>query len=117
MKQDAMDDKIKERCKTCEKQCMQEDLDRSTTIEQKPTSMDRESVEDLSARQKVSRWIKKLLRSYQDEIQKARWIEIPLIPVKKRRTRGSIDRKLSKGIKKLSRLLKNSFSKKRKTQI
>ena len=28
MKQDAMDDKIKERCKTCEKQCMQEDLDR-----------------------------------------------------------------------------------------
>ena len=29
MKQDAMDDKIKKRCKTCEKQCMQEDLDRS----------------------------------------------------------------------------------------
>ena len=27
MKQDAMDDKIIERCKTCEKQCMQEDLD------------------------------------------------------------------------------------------
>ena len=27
MKQDAMDDEIKERCKTCEKQCMQEDLD------------------------------------------------------------------------------------------
>ena len=27
MKQDAMDDKIKEGCKTCEKQCMQEDLD------------------------------------------------------------------------------------------
>ena len=24
--QDAMDDKIKERCKTCEKQCMQKDL-------------------------------------------------------------------------------------------
>ena len=30
MKQDAMDDKIKERCKTYEKQCMQEDLDWST---------------------------------------------------------------------------------------
>ena len=30
MKQDAMDDKIKERCKTCEKQCMQEDLNRSS---------------------------------------------------------------------------------------
>ena len=29
MKQDVMDDKIKERCKTCKKQCMQEDLDRS----------------------------------------------------------------------------------------
>ena len=29
MKQDAMDDKIKERCKTCEKQCMQEGLDKS----------------------------------------------------------------------------------------
>ena len=28
MKQDAMDDKIKERCKTCEKQCIQKDLDR-----------------------------------------------------------------------------------------
>ena len=28
MKQDAMDDKIIERCKTCEKQCMQEGLDR-----------------------------------------------------------------------------------------
>ena len=32
MKQDAMDDKIKERCKTCEKQCMQK----------KKISMDRE---------------------------------------------------------------------------
>ena len=54
MKQDAMDDKIKERCKTCEKQCMQEDLDRSRScraaIEKKLTLMDRESVKDLSAR-------------------------------------------------------------------
>ena len=33
IKQDAMDDKIKERCKTCEKQCMQEDLDRSKGVE------------------------------------------------------------------------------------
>ena len=75
MKQDAMDDKIKERCKKGEKQCMQEDLDilRScrATIEQKPTSMDRESVEDLSSRQKVSRWIENLSRSYQDKVQKA----------------------------------------------
>ena len=29
IKQDAMDDKITERCKTCEKQCMQEDLNKS----------------------------------------------------------------------------------------
>ena len=34
MKQDAMDDKIKERCKTCEKQYMQEDLDRSRSCQQ-----------------------------------------------------------------------------------
>ena len=32
MKQDAMDDKIKERCKTCEKQCMQKDLNRSRGV-------------------------------------------------------------------------------------
>ena len=67
MKQDAMDDKIIERCKTCEKkkQCMQEGPDRSRScraaIEQMPTSMDRESVEDLSARQKVSQWIEEAI--------------------------------------------------------
>ena len=65
MKQDSMDDKIKERCKTCEKQCTQEDLDRSrsyraeanlngsnsyrASIEQtEGFSMDRESVKKLS---------------------------------------------------------------------
>ena len=65
MKQDAMDDKIKERCKTCEKQCMQEDLNRlrscqaeanldrsnsyRASIEQiESVSMDWESVEKLS---------------------------------------------------------------------
>ena len=32
MKQDAMDDKIIERCKTCEKQCMQEVLDWSRGV-------------------------------------------------------------------------------------
>ena len=53
MKQDAMDDKIKERCKTCEKQCMQEDLNRSRScrvaIEQKPTSMDRTAIEQIES--------------------------------------------------------------------
>ena len=75
MKQDAMDDKIIERCKTCEKQCMQEGPDRSrscrASIEQKPTSMDREFVEDLLARQKVSRWIKETV-----EVLSRRTIEI-----------------------------------------
>ena len=33
MKQDVTDDKIIERCKTFEKQCMQEDLDRSRGVE------------------------------------------------------------------------------------
>ena len=32
MKQDAKDDKITERCKTCEKQCIQEDLDQSRGV-------------------------------------------------------------------------------------
>ena len=76
MKQDAIDDKIRERCRTCEKQCMQEGLDRSRScraaIEQKPTLMDREFVEDLLTRQKVSRWIENLSRSYRDKVQKAR---------------------------------------------
>ena len=65
MKQDVTNDKIKEICKTCENQCMQEDLNRSrscqaeanlygsnsyrASIEQiESVSMDRESVEKLS---------------------------------------------------------------------
>ena len=44
---------------------MYEGPDRSRScraaIEQMPTSMDRESVEDLSARQKVSRWIEEAI--------------------------------------------------------
>ena len=44
MKQDVMDDKIIERCKTCEKQCMQEGLYKSrnyrATIERKPRNLD-----------------------------------------------------------------------------
>ena len=97
---------------------MQEDLDRSrrcwATIKQKPTSMDWESVKDLSSRQKVSRWIKNLSRSYRDKVQKARWIEIALTSIETRRKRGSIDSNQSRGVKKLSRLLKNSFSRREK---
>ena len=82
MKQDAMDDKIRETCKTCEKQCMQEDLDGSRSVEQ------------LSSR---PRWIEELLRSNRD--------------CDKKKLKSSID---SLAIEKLSKLLKNSFSKKRK---
>ena len=51
VKQDAMDEKIKERCKTCEKQCMQEDLDGS------------KGAKKLSSQ---PQWIEKLSRSYQE---------------------------------------------------
>ena len=44
MIQETMDDKIKERCKTCEKQCKQEGLDRlrscRAAIERKPRNLD-----------------------------------------------------------------------------
>ena len=74
IKQDTMDDKIIERCKTCEKQCMQEDLDRSRScqaaIKQKAISIDRTAIEHLSSRWKLSRWIKNLLRSYRDKFSK-----------------------------------------------
>ena len=71
---------------------MQEDLNRSRScrvaIEQKPTSMDQESIKDLSARQKISRCIEKLSRFYQEEIQRPRWIEIVLTSVETRRKRA-----------------------------
>ena len=74
IKQDTMDDKIIERCKTCEKQCMQEDLDRSRScqaaIKQKAISIDRTAIEHLSSRWKLSRWIENLLRSYRDKFSK-----------------------------------------------
>ena len=54
MNKDAMDDKLRETCKTCEKQCMQEDLDGSRGVKM------------LLSRQKVSQWIKNLLRSYRE---------------------------------------------------
>ena len=47
-----MDDKTKERCKTSEEQCMQEDLDRSRGVEM------------LSSQ---PRWIEKLSRSYRGD--------------------------------------------------
>ena len=55
MKQDAMDDKIKERCKTCEKQCMQEDLDQSRGV--KMLLSQPRWIEKLSRIQELSRLI------------------------------------------------------------
>ena len=78
---------------------MQEDLDRSRGVE--PTSMDREVVE-------------KLLRSYRDKLQKARWIEIALTSVETRRKRGLLDSNLSRAIEKLSRWAKTVFQGKEK---
>ena len=67
------------------------------SIEKKPTSMDQEAIEYLSRRQKLSRWIEKLLRSYRD--------------CNKKKLKCLIDKL---GIEKLSRLLKNSFSRREK---
>ena len=55
MKQDAMYDKIKERCKTCEKQCMQEDLNRSRGV--KMLSSQPQRIEKLSRGQEISQLI------------------------------------------------------------
>ena len=67
MKQDAMDEKIQERCKTCEKQCMQENLDRlkvSRGIKQ--TLMDRTAIKKLSRRQELSRSIHLAIKRCQE---------------------------------------------------
>ena len=67
MKQDAMDDKIIERCKTCEKQCMQEGLDRLRS---------RWAVIELA--ESIENYLHRLRyvsRIYQEATQKSRWIE------------------------------------------
>ena len=93
-------------------------LDRSRrcreSIEKKLTSMDRESVEDLSTRQNVSRWIEKLSRSYRNKFQKAQWIEIALTSIEKGRSKILMDSQLSRAVENLLRLLKNSFSRREK---
>ena len=64
MKQDAMDDNIQERCKTYEKQCMQENLDRSRGVEK--TSMDQTAIEKLSRRHELSRLIHLAIKRCRD---------------------------------------------------
>ena len=84
------------------------------SIDGKSTSMDREAVENLSAIQKVFRWIEKLLRHHQDEFQKAQWIEIVLTSVEKRRKRGTIDANLLRIYRKAVELEEKEFFKERK---
>ena len=81
------------------------------TIEQKPTSMDRESVEDLSARQKVSRWIKKLSGRTPDISMDRKCVNFCW----ERRKIGSTNRNLSRIYWEAVKLDKSSFSKRGKT--
>ena len=76
--------------------------------------MDREAVENLLARQKVARWIKKLLRIYREEIQKPRWIKIAMTSIEKRRKRGSIEMNLSRIYRKAIELEEKEFFKEEK---
>ena len=66
VKKDAIDDKIIERCKTYEKQCMQENLNGLRSAEMLSSRSQPRWIEHLSSRQKLSRWIENLSRSYQD---------------------------------------------------
>ena len=75
---------------------------------------DQDAVEDLSSRQKVSRWIENLSRSYRDKVQKARWIEIVLTSIETRRKGGLIDSNLSRGVQKLLRSSKTVFQRREK---
>ena len=88
--------------------CCQESVDGKNSL------MDRDYVENLSARQKVSWWIEKLLRSYRDKVQKARWIEYAIRSIEKRSPRGSIDRNLSRICQEAVELDKKEFFKERK---
>jgi len=76
--------------------------------------MDRDSIENLSAKQKLSRWIENLSRSYRDKFQIARWIKYAIRSVEKRSPRGSIDRKLSRIYREVIELDKKQFFKERK---
>ena len=97
-----MDDKIKERCKTCEKQCMQEDLDRLRGVEM------------LSSQ---PRWIEKLLRSYREVRSFLDWSTYLSRGVKiaiRNSLRVWQIAKCRGGVKEVLRLLKNNFSRKKK---
>ena len=68
MKQDVMDDKIIERWKTWEKNACKRISTNREAVEQLSSRSQSRWIENLSARQKVSRWIKRLSRSYRDKV-------------------------------------------------
>ena len=64
------------------------------SIDSKITYMDQKAIEKLLARQKLSRRIKNLSRSYRDKFQIAQRIEDVIRSVEKRSLRVSIDSNL-----------------------
>ena len=99
------------------KQCMQEDLDRSRSCRVAIYRSQPRWIENLSAWQKVSWLIENLSRSYRDKVQKSQWIEIAITSIETRRKKGLDRSKAVKRYQEVVEMLKNSFSKKRKTQI
>ena len=79
------------------------------SVDDKITSMDRDSVKNLSTKNKLSRLIEKLSRRYRDKFQIARWIEIVIRSVEKRSPRGSIERNLSRIYREVVKLDKKQF--------
>jgi len=65
--------------------------------------MDRGAIEQLSRRHKLSQWIEELSRSYRD--------------CDKKKLKSSIDKLGIESVEELSRLLKNSFSRKKNTNM
>ena len=93
---------------------MIEDLSRFKYVDGKNILMDQIAIEQLSARQKLSRWIENLLRSYRDKFQITRWFEDAIKSVEKRSPRVLIDSYLSWICQELVELDKKQFFKERK---
>ena len=84
------------------------------SIDDKITSMDWKVVEKLLAKQKLSRWIENLSRSYRDKFQTDWWIEDAIRFFEKRSPRVSIDSNLSRICREAVELDKKQFFKERK---
>ena len=84
------------------------------SVDGKSASMGREAVKNLSTRQKASRWIEKLSRSYRDKFQKARWIKIAIRSVETRRRKAPIEENLSRIYQEAIELEEKKFFKEEK---